>query len=544
MVDVTGLALIVLSLLVETTGALEPDSGFCIGNQCFTVFRKPGDFSAGQKHCTGLGGHLMTVRSSVSHDVLSILLGNFTGRYWIGLQHPTGCPDAAAELKGYHWVTKDSESDFSNWMPSFDSSCSSRRCVSVSPEDDFKWIQEACDDHGAGFLCEHSIKEPCKSLAAAEGESVIYTTPLGFKGDDLLSVPLGSTAIRMPSEAKYVCFSEQWLQAPWSCEIQEGGCEHKCTVDPKNVPTCYCPPGQVVHDTNKVTCEVAADDPCVNMGCMHACYKQGEAYACVCDQGFKLAQDGKSCVDFNDCKDERQCPGDNFKCINTVGGYQCVCEDGYKLSGDQCVDVDECVSAPCEHDCKNTPGSYKCECFKGYKEDPKDPHKCKLHCGKNECDAECDPNDHTLCYCPEGYIADERTGHTACVDIDECAFFYCDQGCKNTFGSYICSCSRGYTLVNQYKCVKTDDDTDYDGFEGSGAATSPPTVPPEISPNPTRRPSVVTMGGLVGIIVSTVICTLLVVFLGNHFLCGGKKTESDGAFKAVEGENHLHTSDV
>ncbi|XP_059212543.1 thrombomodulin [Centropristis striata] len=537
---------IVFVFLVGRAGGIEPSSGYCIGTKCVTVFQHSSDFTAAQSQCKDQGGHLMTVRSSVSHDILNILLGNFTGRFWIGLRRQSGCPDAAAQLKGFQWVTGDSESDFFNWAPSFDSSCSSHHCVSVSQDDDFNWIQEPCDEHAAGFLCEYSFSDPCKSLAVAEGESVTYRTPMGFGGEDVLSLPPGSTAIRMPAETNYVCFSRQWLQAPWSCEINEGGCEYKCAVDPKHVPSCYCPPGQTVNPANKVTCEVAIDDPCRPLRCAHACYKNGGSYACMCDHGFKLAQDGRSCFDFNDCRDPRQCPGDNFMCVNNVGGFQCVCKDGYKMTGDLCVDVDECMSAPCEHNCTNTPGSFKCSCYSGYKEDPKSPNKCKLHCGKEECLAECDPNDRFQCYCPDGYIAEERGDQVMCLDMDECFSSYCDQGCKNTFGSYVCSCDRGYTLVEQYKCVKNEDDSD-GGFEGSGESTtlSVPTASTVPYPDPTSKPSAVSTGGLVGIIVCTTFFILLVVFLAHHFLNGGGK-KNNGALTAQEGEAHsLHgTSDA
>ncbi|XP_070705454.1 thrombomodulin-like [Pempheris klunzingeri] len=535
MKDVTKLFVVVLTFQIGRA-SVKPHSGYCVGTQCFTLFQDSFDYITAQDQCVEQGGHLMTVRSLESQDVLFILLGNFTGRFWIGLHLTAGCPDAAAELRGYQWVTKDSESDFLNWAPSFDSSCSSHRCVSVSQDDDFKWVQEPCDDHAAGFLCEYSFKEPCKGLAVAEGESVTYTTPMGFEAKNVPSLPPGSTAIQMPAETKYVCFSEQWLQAPWSCEIHEGGCEYKCTVDPKDAPSCYCPLGQAVNPANKVTCEVAKDDPCLSLRCAHACYKDGDTYKCMCDQGFKLGRDGKSCVDFNDCTDERQCPGENFLCVNTVGGYQCVCEEGYRMTSGLCVDVNECMSAPCEHMCTNTPGGYNCSCFDGYKEDPQSPNKCKLHCGEEECVAECDPNDKFQCYCPDGYVSEERVDHTVCIDMDECSFNYCDQGCVNTFGSYMCSCSPGYTLVGEYTCVKDEGETDTD----AGAATSPntPTVPLMPHPDPTRQPRGVTVGGLVGIILCTVFFIVLVVFLAHHFLSSREKMESADELKAPEGEAH------
>ncbi|XP_031151354.1 thrombomodulin-like isoform X1 [Sander lucioperca] len=549
MKEVTGLFVFVLTFLAGRADGIEPNSGFCIGTQCFTVFQEPSDFTAAQTQCSDQGGHLMTVRSTVSHDILSILLGNSTGRFWIGLHLTSGCPDAAAALKGFQWVTKDSVSDWFNWAPSFDSSCSSHRCVSVSPEDDLKWIQEPCEEDVDGFLCEYSFSDPCKDLTVADGETVTYRTPMGIVGEDLLSLPPGSTAIRMPAKTKYICFSEQWLQAPWSCEIHLGGCEYKCAVTPNNVPSCYCPPGQTINPANKVTCEASADDPCLPLRCAHACYKKGDSYACMCDHGFKLARDGRSCTDFTDCRDKRKCPGENFKCVSVTEGFQCVCKDGYKMRGGLCVDVDECASAPCEHRCANSPGGYTCSCDDGYKEDPKSSNKCILHCGKEECAAECDPNDQFQCFCPEGYILEEREGHSFCIDLDECSSDNCDQGCKNTFGSYVCTCYAGYKLVEEFRCVKRsegDGDTD-GGLEGSGAGTTPnmPTVSAAPYPEPTRQPSVVTVGGLVGIIVCTVFVIVLVVCLAHHILSGRGK--SAGELKAPEGEAHgLHqvTSDA
>lgn len=533
------LFVVLLVFLIGRIGGIDPNGGYCIENQCFTVFQDPSDFKTAQSLCKNQDGHLMTVRSSVSHDILAILLGNVTGQFWIGLHLPTGCPDAAAELKGFQWVTKDSKSDFSNWAPSFDSSCSSHRCVSVSKASDFKWTQEPCDERAAGFLCENSFSETCKGLTdVAQGDSVTYVTQLGFGGEELLSLPPGSIAIRRPSGSKYICDSGQWLQGPWSCEIDKGGCEHKCAVNSKKVPSCSCPPGQNVNPVNKVTCETVTHDPCLALGCDFVCQGDGESYACVCDSGFQLAKDGRSCEDVNECADRRQCPWENFRCDNLIGSFKCVCKDGYKMIGRHCVDEDECESAPCEQTCVNTPGSYKCMCNPGHIVDPKLPNSCQLHCGTEECPAECDPNDDSQCNCPVGYISEERDEGTFCLDIDECDSNFCDQGCENTFGSYVCTCNPGFTLVGQVRCVKSEDHTDRG--KGSEATTAPniPSTPFLPLPQPTKKPSAVSVGVLVGIIVCAVFLIVLVVFLVHHIFNRREKMESAGALKAHEGEAH------
>ncbi|XP_068610001.1 thrombomodulin-like [Brachionichthys hirsutus] len=555
MKGVTRLLRVLLTLLMMgRAGGIAPSGGYCVGNQCVTVFQHPSDFQSAEAACVERGGYLATVRSTVARDVVFILLATRPGRFWIGLHRPTGCPDAAAELRGFRWVTGDNRSDYTGWATTFDGGCSSPRCVSVSAED-VEWNPVPCRAEG-GFLCEHSFKGMCGNLEVGtrgdgtreDGtrEDVSYeVSTLGFESADTLSLPPGSVAITNPWGVKFICFSGRWLPAPWSCEIRDGGCAYKCATDPKHAPSCYCAPGRAVNPRNNVTCEEAAEDPCLLLRCAHACYKTGDGYACTCDHGFKLAQDGRACVDVNDCADERQCPRENFACVNTVGGFQCVCEDGFRLTGDQCVDVDECTSAPCEHVCANTPGGFHCSCYDGYKEDPKSPTKCELFCADAECAAVCDPNDGAVCFCPLGYILEERSKANACMDIDECAFGYCDQECENAFGSYACACSPGYTLVNGYRCVKNDDDADADGgtAEGSGASTMPnyvitsrrPAVP---HPEPTRQPSELSVGGLVGIIVATVLVVVSVVFLAHCLFNGGGKMESAEARKAPERDAH------
>uniref|UniRef100_A0A3B5AVQ0 EGF-like domain-containing protein n=1 Tax=Stegastes partitus TaxID=144197 RepID=A0A3B5AVQ0_9TELE len=290
-----------------------------------------------------------------------------------------------------------------------------------------------------------------------------------------------------------------------------GLCEQMICPKIDGVYQCDCRKGFRVspQDPTKFTCEVhIADDPCAALRCQHACYQKGDLYACTCDHGFQLAADGRSCVDFNDCTDQRQCPGENFRCVNTLGGFQCVCKVGYKASGTLCVDEDECVSAPCEHVCTNTVGSYNSQC-----------------------------------YCPAGYVAEERGRDTFCIDMDECSSYFCDQDCKNTFGGYVCMCSSGYTLVDGYKCVKNDDEDGDGGVEGSGMTTAPnvPTTLFVPFPGPTKKPSGVTVGGLVGIIVCTVLFIVLLVFLVNYIFSRRGKMQSNGALKAPEGEAHgLH----
>ncbi|XP_077600128.1 thrombomodulin [Stigmatopora nigra] len=514
MKDATVLLVAVLALLVGGLSGTDPYGGDCFGNQCFALFSQSVDFSNAQTHCQERGGALAKVRSSTTDFLIRLVnSGNITGPFWIGLQRFSNCPNQNSSLRGYEWANKDEESDYENWVPTFESSCASPRCVSVSERDRFRWTQERCDARANGFLCEYVFQIGCARLEGQEN-AVEYKTPFGFDGNSLLRLPTGTIATMSPNGVKYVCSGEQWQGAPWYCEIQNGGCAHECVVDAQHQRSCSCPPGFSINPVNGITCEVEdADNPCARMRCEFACVKRDDdAHSCVCDHGYKLAPDGRSCVDFNDCSDERQCPGENTRCVNTMGGFKCECEVGFQITGGSCVDMDECSSAPCEHECRNTPGSYKCSCYEGYKMDPGDPNKCKLHCGKEECVAQCDPNDRYQCYCPDGYVAEEREDHNVCIDLDECANFFCDRGCINTYGSFICSCPKGFTLTKEVFCVRNEDEDEEGSAEAATSPNTPTEKPREVTP--TRRPSGVTKGGLVAIIVSCVF-----VGLGVGFLC-------------------------
>lgn len=83
---------------------------------------------------------------------------------------------------------------------------------------------------------------------------------------------------------------------------------------------------------------------------------------CFCKMGFTPSEtDSFSCQDSNEC-DTQLC---TQECENNIGSYSCLCNSGYSLSTDNrtCVDVNECVtSATCEDTfvCSNLIGSFKC----------------------------------------------------------------------------------------------------------------------------------------------------------------------------------------
>ncbi|XP_066562195.1 thrombomodulin-like [Amia ocellicauda] len=462
--------LIGLNLLLITEGQ-SPKSTLCVEKDCYSSIEDSTDFQTAQDTCSRQNGHLMTVRSSVSNDAISVLISHLKGVFWIGLQLPHGhCTDNTAKLRGYKWTTGDENTDFTNWRD-MGSSCS-QLCVSVSR--DLKWTERPCQEKVDGFLCEYNFNKTCKPLPQVEGESVQYITPLGFTATDLTSIPPGTIVVFNPSEVKAYC-ADDWIQGPWDCQVENGGCEHQCQMN-NSKPQCFCPPGEELKD-NKVTCEKM--NPCFNSGCEHLCVPHDDGFTCMCHHGFDLQEDVKRCRDIDDCKLQGVC-GPNEVCVNTIGSFQCNCTAGFKKSDDKCTDINECSNNPCDQECVNTPGSYKCTCYEGYVQSSEDHTKCLLHCPTAECLAECDLNTPWQCNCPEGYVIDERGLEYYCVDVDECdSGTYCAQLCNNTWGSFICHCEQGFYLRNQFDCEPEDAE------QGSGMTILPPLMSSFVTPKTT-----------------------------------------------------------
>ncbi|CAI2353886.1 unnamed protein product [Caenorhabditis sp. 36 PRJEB53466] len=73
-------------------------------------------------------------------------------------------------------------------------------------------------------------------------------------------------------------------------------------------------------------------------------------------------------------------------CMNTPHGARCICQDGYKLAADglTCEDEDECAihGHVCQHFCEDRTGSFVCKCANGYQLE-EDGHSCKYETTTN-----------------------------------------------------------------------------------------------------------------------------------------------------------------
>ncbi|KFP01647.1 Hemicentin-1, partial [Calypte anna] len=261
---------------------------------------------------------------------------------------------------------------------------------------------------------------------------------------------------------------------------------------------CGCEPGYQLKgrkcvDVNECRQNVCRPD--------QLCKNTRGGYKCVdlCPSGMTKAENG-TCIDIDECRDGTHQCRYNQLCENTRGSYRCVCPRGYRAQGvgRPCVDMNECeqVPKPCAFQCTNTPGSFKCLCPPGHQllgdgkscaglerlpssgayyssysyaqfspvRDNHQPqqyyrHSSNLYSSFSEYRNSRIPFSRTRRNiretCPEGYEA----RNDRCVDIDECETRdSCQHECRNTLGSYQCSCPAGYRLTpNGKTCQDVDE---------------------------------------------------------------------------------------
>ncbi|XP_020775452.2 thrombomodulin-like [Boleophthalmus pectinirostris] len=192
-------------------------------------------------------------------------------------------------------------------------------------------------------------------------------------------------------------------------------------------------------------------------------------------------------------------------CLEEIDGFLCKTDHEHACQIQELQDyfrsASGCSDGPCEHNCHVVKDGYRCSCYEGYAPDPEDPRRCKLHCTQQKCPTVCDEMDRSICSCPVGYIKNEHV----CEDIDECEMEQCAQKCKNSYGSFKCSCYKGFVLQDQVKCVPTTNDSGYVDF------TTPIVPEPK---NSTLKVSSLSRGGFIWLwifIVLLVIASVCVV---------------------------------
>ncbi|CAL1543309.1 unnamed protein product [Lymnaea stagnalis] len=190
---------------------------------------------------------------------------------------------------------------------------------------------------------------------------------------------------------------------------------------------------------------------------------------CVCEEGWTSDDCSR---DIDECyHNPKACP-DYSTCNNFAGGHECLCYDGLERITNTSCQVEpqrNCTERSCSHVCAkvmtdNQTFVETCYCPIGTVLDGDTCQHCPNLTYGQDCSLTCKCNENTTsscngltgdCYCKEGWSSSDCS-----LDIDEC-YSTCRRShmlCRNTPGSYECTCSHGYVFNAAWDCV-------YDGCQ-------------------------------------------------------------------------------
>eukprot|EP00286_Rhodomonas_abbreviata_P014682 CAMPEP_0181334154 /NCGR_PEP_ID=MMETSP1101-20121128/26091_1 /TAXON_ID=46948 /ORGANISM="Rhodomonas abbreviata, Strain Caron Lab Isolate" /LENGTH=377 /DNA_ID=CAMNT_0023444077 /DNA_START=173 /DNA_END=1303 /DNA_ORIENTATION=- len=159
-----------------------------------------------------------------------------------------------------------------------------------------------------------------------------------------------------------------------------------------------------------------------------------------------------ACEDIDECENDMHLCGNFSICTNTIGSFVCTCEDEDNFpweEGKPCNAANECMDRSVCKQRVSVPPLYDTEIPAGICTDTRYGYNCSCENGFTaEMDALYEYTDEILPF--------------LCVDVDECMDMHAcadvpHTACSNTFGSFTCICTEGWTTGEDDECVDVDE---------------------------------------------------------------------------------------
>jgi hypothetical protein len=337
----------------------------------------------------------------------------------------------------------------------------------------------ACQAGWGGTYCDQDVdgcaSSPCfpgvtcTDVAAPGTGFTCGACPTGYEGDGVSCTNLdacsghacvnGTCQDQPPPSTGYSCTCDTGWTGTYCDQDIDGCASGPCFpgVSCTDVPapgtgfTCgACPTGYEGDGATCTNLDACQSNPCVNGTCVDQ-PPPGTGYSCTCSSGWE----GALCdQDIDGCAGD-PCSG-GVECVDVPApgtGYTCGgCPPGYTGDGEDCIEVDGCLSHACVNgtclDDAPPSDGYTCSCDPGWEGTycSQDTDGCASHQCQNGsiCTDNPAPATGYTCSCLTGW-----QGALCQIDIDGCAGHACINGaCQDVPApgtGYTCNCDTGWT---------------------------------------------------------------------------------------------------